>query len=310
MKLGFACLITFAGMGAAHYLAAQESSSPAPTNAPGTATLSTAKESYDAISPVAYFRTLLAMSPQQRVICLTNRPPDTRKRILQKVQEYERLSPDERELRLRATELRWYIMPLLAAPAGNHDRALAGIPADLREIVRTRLTEWDILPQPLKEEFLENEKALYYFAGVRRPDNGAEDVALAAQRARISSQFNQFLELTPDEKKQTLDSLSTEERFQMQKTLEAFGKLTSVQKYQCIQNYARFAGMSDMDRAEFLKNAERWSQMSAVERQAWRDLVANVPDWPPLPASIFPPGSLPTTEPSQLTPGTSSVATN
>ena len=37
------------------------------------------------------------------------------------------------------------------------------------------------------------------------------------------------------------------------------------------------------EQAEFLKNAERWSQMSPAERQAWRDLVANVPQWPPLP---------------------------
>ena len=35
--------------------------------------------------------------------------------------------------------------------------------------------------------------------------------------------------------------------------------------------------MSASEKQEFLKNAERWSQMSPAERQAWRDLVANVP---------------------------------
>jgi hypothetical protein len=47
--------------------------------------------------------------------------------------------------------------------------------------------------------------------------------------------------------------------------------------------------MSPQDRAEFLKNAERWSQISPKERQAWRDLVAQVPQWPPLPAALIMP---------------------
>jgi hypothetical protein len=51
--------------------------------------------------------------------------------------------------------------------------------------------------------------------------------------------------------------------------------------------------MSSTERAEFLRNAEHWSQMSPAERQTWRDLVANVPDWAPVPASIYPPGMAP-----------------
>ena len=50
------------------------------------------------------------------------------------------------------------------------------------------------------------------------------------------------------------------------------------------------------ERAEFLKNARRWSQMPPAERQAWRDLVANVPEWPPMPPGFTvppPPPPLP-----------------
>jgi hypothetical protein len=96
----------------------------------------------------------------------------------------------------------------------------------------------------------------------------------------------------------------------MQKTLESFGKLTPEQQTLCVQNYARFAGMSAADRVEFLRNAGRWSQMSPAERQTWRDLVANVPDWPPVPTSIYPPGLAPPA--SSVTPAIShsSVATN
>jgi hypothetical protein len=262
------------------------------------------------LSPVAFFRKLLAMSPQQREDYLTNRPPQMRARILAKVHEYESLSPDDRELRLRATELRWYLMPLLQTSPANRDAGLAGVPADLREIVKSRLNEWDILPPTLKEEFLENEQTRYYFARIQPPANSAAAQQLAAQRQRISEQFREFLELTPEEKQQTLDTLSADERAQMQKTLESFGNLSPEQQTQCVQNYAKFAGMSAADRVEFLRNAERWSQMSPAERQTWRDLVANVPDWPPAPALIYPPGIVPPT--SSVTPANSrpSVATN
>lgn len=249
--------------------------------------------SVESNSPITYFRQLLAMSPRQRQDCLTNRPPAARARILQKINEYETLSPDERELRLRATELRWYVLPLLQLPPAVRRAQISRVPADLREIVQTRLGEWEILPQPLRDEFLENDRALYYFTRIQPPATSAQARVAAEERQQISDRFNQFLELTPDEKAQTLATLSTEERAQMQHTLEAFERLSPRQQGECVQNYARFAGMTAADRAEFLRNAERWSQMSPAERQTWRDLVANVPDWPPLPASIFPPSLAP-----------------
>jgi hypothetical protein len=261
-------------------------------------------------SPVAFFRKLLAMSPQQRDDYLTNRPPQMRARILAKVIEYESLSPDDRELRLRATDLRWYLMPLLQTSPANRDAGLARVPAELREIVKNRLDQWDILPPSIKDEFLENEQTRYYFARIQPPSNSAAAQQLAAQRQRISEQFREFLELTPEEKQQALDTLSADERAQMQKTLESFGKLSAEQQTQCVQNYAKFAGMSAADRVEFLRNAERWSQMSPAERQTWRDLVANVPDWPPAPALIYPPGLAPPVSPATPAISRSSVATN
>jgi hypothetical protein len=263
-----------------------------------------------AVSPVTYFRKLLSMSPEELNDYLAKRPPQTRERILSKVHEYEMLSPDERELRLRATELRWYLMPLLQMNPASRNGRLAKIPDDLRDIVKTRLDDWDSLPPSLKQEFIENENALYYFARVQPPADSAEQQAKELQRQLISSQFNQFLELTPKEKEQMLTSLSASERAQMQKALESFGRLSTEQQSLCVQNYAKFANMSATDRAEFLKNAERWSQMSPTERQTWRDLVANVPDWQPAPAYLYPPGTTPGTLPVAASNSQSHMATN
>jgi hypothetical protein len=263
-------------------------------------------------SPVVLFRQLLAMRPDEREVFLTNRPPKIRKRILVKVNEYEALDPNTRELRLRATELRWYLMPLLREPPTDRAARLAQVPEDIRELVEDRLNEWTILPPPLQQEFLENERTLRYFASVdvsgSPPENagrGSGDNEQArvnalseAQRRPTTAKLDQFFELTPLEKQKVLGTLSDVERQQMEKTLQSFGKLPPEQREECVRAFAKFAGMSAEERAEFLKNAARWSQMPPAERQAWRDLVVNVPQWPPLP-----PGFTASPPPPPLPPG-------
>jgi hypothetical protein len=255
-------------------------------------------------SPVDLFRELLAMTPAERGKYLTNRPPATRDRILAKLREYTALNPDERELRLRATELRWYLLPLLHESPTDRAAQLAVMPDDLRPLVKNRLAQWDILPPPLQAEFLENEHTLRYFTHVDSsnspplpplpqnpswhhsppgPDPAHGNALSEDQRQKIAAQFNQFFELTPVEKQKTLNTLSEAERQQMEKTLETFGQLPPTQRRQCIRAFTEFAGMSAPEKQDFLKNAQRWSQMSPKERQTWRDLVTHVPEWPPMP---------------------------
>lgn len=258
-------------------------------------------------SPVALFRQLLAMTPEERETALTNRPPEIREGILAKVNEYEALDPDERELRLRATELRWYLLPLLQESPSNRTVRLAQVPPDLHDLVKSRLDQWIILPPQLQQEFLENEQALRYFAHLDVSNNptlqkiappGSElarwTAMTEAQRKQITTSVDQFFALTPDEKEAALNTLSDAERGQMEKTLQAFDKLPRNQRDECIRAFAKFTGMNASEKREFLRNAERWSQMSPADRQAWRDLVVNVPAWPPLPEGFVaqPPSTL------------------
>jgi hypothetical protein len=264
-------------------------------------------------SPVDLFRKLLAMTTTGQHDFLTNRPPAVRLRIQAKLREYAALDPNERELRLRATELRWYLLPLLHESPTNRAAQLTAIPADLRALVNARLLQWDILPPPLQTEFFESEHALRYFTHVD-PSNGppmppmpplspgqrqlhsqpGPDLAhwnslSGDEHQRITDQFNQFFELTPAEKQKTLNTLSDAERRQMEKTLETFGQLPRGQRLQCLRAFTEFAGMSTAEKQDFLKNAQHWTQMSPKERQTWRDLVTHVPQWPPLPSTLTPP---------------------
>jgi len=251
-------------------------------------------------SPIDYFRHLLAMTPQQRELMLAKKSPEVRQKILAKVNEYQALNPDERELRLRATELRWYLLPLLQASPNDRTSLLAQVPGNIRSVVQARLSLWEILPPDLQQEFLDNAHVLIYFSDVNSTNgsgakpseeeqshwNGLSD----DQRKAMTAQFNQFFTLPPYEKQKALGGLSPAERTQMQQAMKIFDQMPEPQRGQCIQAFARFASMSPQSRALFLKNAQRWSQMTPSQRKAWTDFVMHVPQWPPVsPAAIMPP---------------------
>ncbi len=262
-------------------------------------------------SPVESFRALLAMTPDERKGAITNRPPEAQKQILAKVREYLALKPDDREARLRATELRWYLFPLLNVPATNRTAQIAFVPADLQPIIEDRLAQWDSLTPATQKELLDNELTSRYFAQFESstpeqrtnllasisPQRRAQlEAGMArwstlseAERRKICERFDRFFELTPREKEKALKTLSETERQQMEKTLRMFEKLPKPQRELCVRAFEKFAGLSLEDRVQFFKNAERWVRMSSDERQAWRDLVAKVPVMPPPPPAPPPP---------------------
>lgn len=262
-------------------------------------------------TPVDQFRELLAMRLPERRNALTNRPPEAARRILAKIREYESLKADERELRLRATELRWYLLPLMTEPRTNRAVRLASIPEEQRKLVEARLEQWDLLPPPFQEQLLDSELMAHYFSQLEgatpeqrkkilsqisperraKLEQGIADwrVISEEQRQKVLKSFNDFFELKPEEKARALSALSEPEKQQMEKTLQAYSKLTSQQRAECIQSFEKFASMSLAERQAFLKNAERWKLMSAEERENWRNLVEMAPIRPPYPIGFTPP---------------------
>jgi hypothetical protein len=254
-------------------------------------------------SPVALFRELLAMTPDQRQDAIALRPPDIQKRILEKLTEYEILPNGVREWRLRETELRWYIRPLMDEPPTNRKALLEQVPQQLRVQVEERLQMWDLTPPELQDQFKDNDWIASYFAqtALATPEQRAGFLSLIPAERRVElekglerwnvmsederqkalASFNRFFELTPEQKEKTLDAVSDEERRQMEQTLSSYASLTPAQRAQCISSFEKFAGMSIAERQQFLKNAERWRDMTPEERQKWRELVTVAPIMPP-----------------------------
>jgi hypothetical protein len=276
-------------------------------------------------SPISFFRELLVMDEAGRALALGTYPPERQAQILAKVREYELLEPNERELRLRVTELCWYLRPLLTRPAAYPTEQLDNIPEPNRSLLKKRLSEWDKLPAEVKRELLGLESTLPYIAEIggrsklqrqqilnsmlpeprSRLEKGLQkwDAMSETQRQRTLSRFNQFFKLSRAEKEKTLMTLSEPERQQIEKTLQTVGKLSEDQRAWCLRSFEKFTSLSPEERQEFLESAERWKLMPPSEREAWRQLVTLVP--PPLP-----PGPPPPPPPLPRPPDTQALATN
>jgi hypothetical protein len=257
---------------------------------------------------VALFRQLLAMNRAERSEAISIRPPDIQKRILEKLNEYELLPDGLREQRLRETELRWYLRPLMDEPRTNRSAMLARVPDELRALVQERLQLWDLLPPTFQDQLKDNDLIASYFAQIRSsapqeratllltisPDRQPEleqgidrwEKMSEDDRQKALASFNKWFELTPEQKEKTLDTVSDDERHEMEQTLVNYEKLTLAQRAQCIRSFEKFASMSIAERQQFLKNAERWREMAPDERQKWRQLVSTAPI---MPVATFPP---------------------
>jgi len=253
--------------------------------------------------PIVYFRELLALAPEELERSLSEKPEAQRKLLKAKLLEYTSFIPEEREARLRATELRWYLRPLMETQPTNRVRSLAVVPDEYRTLVERRLEQWDQLPRELQQKVLENESIIQYVFRAERAEPGpkvavpreilperseklerelAQWLALPPEKQQqMCDRFGRFFELPPNEKARTLDALPEEERRQMEKTLEAFEKLPRAQRRLCINSFRKFAGITPDERAQFLKNAERWKEMTPEERRTWRTLVTQLPPLPP-----------------------------
>ncbi len=252
------------------------------------------------------FRELLAMSPPERAQALADRSEHQRQYLQDRLREYDSLTPEQREARLRQFELTCHMLGLMRLAPDKRASRLAAVPADLRPIVDERLRQWDLLSPQVQQEALEYETTANYFLRVRSdPPSRAEGPGLATappspgageRNSRLAEHLSRFLELPAKEQQKTLESLSPPERQAIAQTLRAFAQLPPEQRAICINSFAKFSRMSAEQRDQFLQNAARWNAMSPQERQTWRTLMEIVPPGqptlrlPPLPPGDAVPG--------------------
>jgi hypothetical protein len=216
-------------------------------------------------SPVELFRKLLGTNAAGREQLMSGKSVEARQFIEKKIREYEALSPEQREFRLASLQLRWYLPQLMKMKASERTPYLAGVAQPERSMIEERLTRWDMLPPPLQKEILENETAIRAF-----------ETSEQATIRNANPNFEKFLQLSEDEKKQTLARLSDTDRAQIEKTFSRFKDLPANERAQALEGFKKLAELSPSERAAFLRTAERWQKMSQKDREFWRDMVTRL----------------------------------
>lgn len=274
-------------------------------------------------NPVDAFRRLLAMSPAERETALASRSEKQRKYLQEQLQQFEQMSPAERELHLRTLELQWYLVPLLKLKPDERPRYLDTVPARWRELIKDRLEAWDRLPEDQRQEILSSQALLIRiprlalmptnettaaFAGDNRLELELAKWRALSQsvRERIATNFNRLFSLPETKVQRGLRNLSNTERERVRLLIATFSKLPAEQREKCIRAFNEFANMTPDQRNQFLKNAVRWQSMSPEEKRVWRVLTTELPPSPP----GFPNAVLTPPMPPALPPAPTMTSTN
>ena len=250
-------------------------------------------------SPIEDFRRWLEMAPADREQELASYSEAKREILRRKLQAYEQMPAAERDYRLRALELRWYLQPLLNTSSAERGNYLDIIPQRLHAAVTNRLARWDSLDAAARREMLADEAKRQLVTGYFTQPRSAPAPPVPAplppgldrhfkhwennSPTRLAFHLSNFFEMEKADQRKALNYFSETERAEIQKTLDAFSRLTPSDRHKCVQSFQRFATMSPEERSTFLRNAARWQQLTPEERATWRELVTKLPPMPPEP---------------------------
>ena len=259
-------------------------------------------------SPIDLFRRLLATNAAGRDQFMVGKSVPLRQYLDDRIRDFEAMPAEERNAKLQALELRWYMPHVMRLKPSERAPRLDTVSEPMRSIIRQRLLQWDILPPQLQKEVLDNETAIKFF---ERPEQaGGPGNTLGAmsagqrsdlekryvdwmalpenKRREIVARFDDFMGMPEATRSNVLARLTDIDYAQMQQTLSQFSTLSKEQRAQAMQGFRKFAELSPGEQAAFLKTAERWRTMSEKDRELWRNVVAraqamrmNAP--PPLP---------------------------
>jgi hypothetical protein len=254
-------------------------------------------------SPIESFRRLLDLGAEEQARALVERPEAQRRLLQAKLLEYRLLPPDERVLRLDATELRWYLRPLMGTPPTNRAAQVSLVPEKYRNLVAERLRQWDEIDLETQQDILRSESTIRYVLEWQKATPAQQDAARQGmpparraaldrelirwqalseeRRDRMCRRFELFFELPRSQRQKAIESFPDTEREQMEATLQAFARLPPAQRRACVASFRKFADLSPAERAEFLRSADRWKTLTPAEREMWRKLVVHLPPLPP-----------------------------
>jgi hypothetical protein len=286
-------------------VAAAGSQTPSPT--PPAAPLPPVAASASAVTDL--WRRVLAMDDAQREAFISSKPAASQAFLRSKVQEFLVLPPEKREMRLRALELRAYMLPLMRLPAPARAQQIEQLPSDKRSDVKKRLLTWDIMPPQLQKDVLENEAAIRLVMESGNRNASREELLAAvapARRAEMETNLIRWNEISPaqqdqmvsnferyfgqplEERGKALRTLNEGDLAIITPTLNKLERMPDGERDRVLDGIRKFKSLPPAAQKDFVRAAAKWQAMTDKDRQLWRQLVTTIHarSGPPMPPPI------------------------
>ena len=254
-------------------------------------------------SPVSHLKRLLEADLQQRNALLPPEGESSRLFWQKKLQEYEKLEPEERQRRLQEAQWHWYLMLIMRTEGPARSRVLAQIPEEDRPLMENRLQVWEALPEDIQQGILTHLPALRYFARFASTSDAEDranpskdlqptDVAskndhsewnelTPERRQSIFLSYQAFFDLKTPVKRRVLSKIPLPQRMGIQERVTQMDRLSPSQRDQCLAALEAYARMSEEERQRFQQTAQQWKSLPLESLATIRKVAVKVP---PLPA--------------------------
>ena len=263
---------------------------------------------FDKPSPVEKFRHLLNVNPSELESELDTFPKETRSRINAKISEYRELSVEQRHQKLMATELRWYLPPLLNIDQETRDLHLKKLDPGLANVILQRLKTWDSLPDELKSSSLKSGLIIGHLskAPLQNPplpntartevvtsvtahsapklpstseDGKSVDKAIPVSQERLQ-RLQAYFEMSQEAKNATLKDASVMNDPIFISRLNWLENMPEVLRERVLSHLIRFQDLSNKEKKAFGQSIKTWNRLPKSEKQALRNLVKRTPPFP------------------------------
>jgi len=258
-------------------------------------------------SPFISFRGLLNKTPEELEASLEKRPKRFHPTLLAKIEEYRKLSDQERERRLQSLDLRWYIISGVNLPENSLDEYVNSIPKEYQEIIRERLTPWYKMPLEHRQNILTNVKSVNPLslsfqqkdpdANKKRPQfqqNGprkgppGKDVGQGGPRRfryrggqgnpemqaeRFWNELNEFFRMSRHDRSKVLKCLEGNNRETVEKIFTQLDDLPPVERQRSLKLLLSISELPQSEQEAFIRSAEQWNSLSKEEKRFFRTLI-------------------------------------
>ncbi|MCF7669268.1 MAG: hypothetical protein K9N48_05785 [Verrucomicrobia bacterium] len=256
-------------------------------------------------TPVDQFRKLLELQEQQRNQTLQSFPAQQRNILCEKLGEYDSMPEPQRRLRLRTAELGWFMKTLIQTDKPERADKLSALPELYQEWFEYKLNYWDEISPDKQNIILASDKMFGFFLHSPQPppmpssnkpppmppEKTEKNELLAAlnkwralpsdKQERIYQQFQNFLQLTEQDKQKAIRELNRNQRTKMEKHLRTLNNMSPANQRNFLESFRKLTNLEDIELQRFLQGARKWHSMTLPEKLTFKHLANTIPPLPP-----------------------------